>query len=117
MRHLCYLKVCLIVEYLRMSTPGLSYSTLSKVELIFKQQIDLYYLNTLEARCKNETNSLITVVVNFVHSFNATKLVIEKLIDSLNTYYPGLKAMVGVPNTLDVASSFSNIQVTKFDNL
>ena len=100
-----------------MSTPGLSYSTLSKVELIFKQQVDLYYLNTLEARCKNETNSLITVVVNFVHSFNATKLVIEKLIDSLNTYYPGLKAMVGVPNTLDVASSFSNIQVTKFDNL
>ena len=55
------------------------------------------------------------MVVNFVHNSNATKLVIEELIDSLNTYYPGLKAIVGIPNTLDLASNFTDVQVTKFD--
>ena len=72
-------------------------------------------IDFVDAKCANKIKSLVSVVVNFVHNSNATKLVIEELIDSLNTYYPGLKAIVGIPNTLDLASNFTDVQVTKFD--
>ena len=60
-------------------------------------------------------NTLVTVVVNFVQNSKANKLMIEELLDSLHTHYPGLKVIVGVLKDIEIAENkFTNVQVKFF---
>ena len=60
-------------------------------------------------------NTLVTVVVNFVQNSEANKLMIEELLDSLHTHYPGIKVIVGVLKDTDIAANkLTNAQVKYF---
>ena len=60
-------------------------------------------------------NTLVTVVVNFVQNSEANKQMIEELLDSLHTHYPGIKVIVGVLKDIDIAENkFKDAQVKYF---
>ena len=70
----------------------------------------LYWI--VDVECTDNLNSLLTVVANLVHDSKASEAVIEELLESINTYYPGLKVIVGVSKNVNIkAEMYKNVQI------
>ena len=70
----------------------------------------LYWI--VDVKCTDNLNSLLTVVANLVHDSKASEAVIEELLESIDTYYPGLKVIVGVSKNVNIkAEMYKNVQI------
>ena len=70
----------------------------------------LYWI--VDVECTDNLNSLLTVVANLVHDSKASEAVIEELLESIDTYYPGLKVIVGVSKNVNIkAEMYKNVQI------
>ena len=70
----------------------------------------LYWI--VDVKCTDNLNSLLTVVANLVHDSKVSEAVIEELLQSINTYYPGLKVIVGVSKNVNIkAEMYKNVQI------